>query len=307
MKPQVDAHFTPRSYRISHLTRYTYDGDVTGCYERGLLCPRETAQQTVLSNSVQVDPPAAVISEHIDHFGNHSHYLELRTPHRSLTVSKVSEVDVHPTRYDTGVLDDWTVAVAVSAVQQEADPVERPEFLLPSPLVGSSSEVADYARGVLRPDRPLGEAVTALVDAIHDDITYTKGSTSVRTTLREVLSGRRGVCQDFAHLAVGCLRAVGLPARYVSGYLETTPPAGRLRLRGSDASHAWASVLVPGGTWIDLDPTNDHLADARYVTTGWGRDFGDVSPLKGVIFTESTTSRLEVAVDVQRIADGLPL
>jgi transglutaminase-like putative cysteine protease len=307
MRPQPDAHFLPRTYRISHVTRYTYDGDVTGCYERGLLCPRETAQQTVLSNDVRVDPAAALVSEHVDHFGNHSHYLELRTPHRSFTVSKLSQVAVHPGRYDPAGLDDWTVASAAPAVEREADPVERAEFLLPSPLVRPSSEVAAYARGVLPPDRPLGQAVVALVEAIHADLTYAKGSTSVRTTLPELLSARRGVCQDFAHLAVGCLRAVGLPARYVSGYLETTPPAGRERLRGSDASHAWASVLVPGGAWLDLDPTNDHLTDGRYVTTGWGRDFGDVSPLKGVIFTESTRSRLEVAVDVERIADALPL
>ena len=123
----------------------------------------------------------------------------------------------------------------------------------------------------------------------------------MRTTLPELLALRQGVCQDFTHLALGCLRAVGLPARYVSGYLETAPPPGRPKLEGSDASHAWASVMVPGGGWVDLDPTNDHLADSRYVVTAWGRDFRDVSPLKGVIFTESSGSSLEVGVDVVRL------
>jgi transglutaminase-like putative cysteine protease len=299
---------TSRRYRISHTTRYTYEGgEVTGCYERGLLCPRATPHQAVISNEVRVDPPADLVTEHIDHFGNHSHYLELRTPHRALLVSKESVVDVHWPGFDPAALDAWTVAEAADLMRQQADPVERAEFLLPSPLVETGRDVADYARGILVPDRPLGQAVMALVHAIHDDFTYSKGATSVRTTLQEVLSARMGVCQDFAHLAVGCLRAVGLPARYVSGYIETKAPANGTNLRGSDASHAWAAVLVPDGTWVDLDPTNNHLGDARYITTGWGRDFGDVSPLKGVIFTESTTSHLEVSVHVERIADGLPL
>ena len=131
-----------------------------------------------------------------------------------------------------------------------------------------------------------------LVHRIHADFRYESGATTVKTTLPEVLERRAGVCQDFAHLAVGCLRSMGLAARYVSGYLETAPPPGRPKLLGADASHAWASVLVPGGGWVSLDPTNDQLLDGRYVTTAWGRDYSDVPPLKGVIFTESTTKHV---------------
>ena len=188
----------------------------------------------------------------------------------------------------------------------------RAEGLLPSPLVELSAEVRAYAAAVLPADRPLGEALTALHRTVRSDFAYRPGATTVRTTLTELLALRQGVCQDFAHLAVGCLRSVGLPARYVSGYLETVPPPGRERLVGQDASHAWVSVLVPdAGTgpaaddrapaWIDLDPTNDQLVDSRYVVTAWGRDFRDVSPLKGIVLSESATSTLDVAVDVERL------
>ncbi|MFZ1410433.1 MAG: transglutaminase family protein, partial [Micropruina sp.] len=163
--------------------------------------------------------------------------------------------------------------------------------------------VREYALTVLAPERPLGDALVGLYSTIYRDFKYRLGATSVRTTLPELLTLRAGVCQDFAHLAVGCLRSVGLPGRYVSGYVETSPPPGQPKLEGSDASHAWASVLVPDGSWIDLDPTNDHFADSRYIVTAWGRDFRDVSPLKGVIYTEAKTSSLEVQVDVFRVND----
>jgi transglutaminase-like putative cysteine protease len=154
---------------------------------------------------------------------------------------------------------------------------------------------------VFTPGRPVGEAVRALVSRIHDEFAYRPGVTSVTTPLRDVLIRREGVCQDFAHLAVACLRCVGLPARYVSGYLETQPPPGKPKLQGADASHAWASVLLPELGWVDVDPTNDRIVDDDYVVTAWGRDYTDVPPLKGVIFTESKKSRLKVAVDVIRI------
>ncbi|MDF8265519.1 transglutaminase family protein [Luteipulveratus flavus] len=304
MGTQTDADFEPRRYRVRHRTTYSYAADVTGCYERGCLHPRETPSQQVRSNTIEVSPEPDLMTEHVDHFGNHSHYVEVRTPHTELAVTKTSVVDVAWPRTDLDELDRHTVAEAVELLAGEADPVERVSYLLPSALVDLSPEVRAYAARLLPGDRPLGEAVLDLTRTIFAEFRYAKGATSVKTTLPELLEKREGVCQDFAHLAVGCLRAVGLPARYVSGYLETQPPPGRPKLAGSDASHAWASVLVPGGTWVDLDPTNDHLADSRYVVTAWGRDFRDVSPLKGVIFTESPSSRLEVAVDVTRLEQG---
>jgi transglutaminase-like putative cysteine protease len=148
---------------------------------------------------------------------------------------------------------------------------------------------------------PLVDVVTDLTERIHADFAYDPGFTTVTTPLDEVLQYRRGVCQDFAHLAVGCVRSMGLAARYVSGYLETAPPPGTERLVGGDASHAWLSVFVPGWGWLDLDPTNDKIVGSDYVTTAWGRDYADVSPLKGIVFGGGDSHMLDVAVDVARI------
>lgn len=292
-----------RRYRVRHVTRYTYDDVLEACYNRGLLQPRDVPGQVVISSEVVATPPSEVVTTHLDYFGNPSVYLECRTPTRELVVAATSVVEVDRPVPDLAALDAWTVSAAADELARTTDPVEWVEFTLPSPLVALGPAVRAYAADVLAPGRPLGEAVGALVHRIHHDFRYAQGATSVRTTLAELLDLRQGVCQDFAHLAVGCLRAAGLPARYVSGYLETAPPPGREKLQGADATHAWAAVAVPGGTWVDLDPTNDHLTDSRYIVTAWGRDFSDVSPLRGVVFTEAGSSSLTVEVDV----DPLPL
>lgn len=300
---QSDADFTTRRYEVRHRTTYTYDDDVTACYERGFLAPRETVSQRVLESSAVVTPEPALVATHVDYFGNHSSYVEVRTPHRVLDVNKISVVEVTWPRAPGAALDEWTVASAAAWVAESVDPLTRADFGLGSPLVTLSPAVASYAALALAPDRPLGQALVALYSGIYRDFEYQGGVTTVRTTLAELLELRQGVCQDFAHLAIGCLRSVGLPARYVSGYLETVPPPGKPKLAGSDASHAWVSVLVPGSPdhWVDLDPTNNHFADSRYVVTAWGRDFRDVSPLKGVVTTEAANSTLDVGVDVIRL------
>ena len=303
MSRQGPDDFTARSYEVRHRTTYTYDGDVTTCYERGFLRPRETPTQRVVSNDVRITPEPDLVSEHTDHFGNQSFYVELRTPHEVLEVTKTSVVHVAWPEVDLAALNRWTVASAAEAVRDGGDPATRATYLLPSPLVEVDDSVRAYAAAFLAPDMPLGDALVGLTHGIFGDFAYKSGVTNVRTTLQELLELRQGVCQDFTHLALGCLRAVGLPGRYVSGYLETAPPPGQTKLQGSDASHAWASVLTPSGDWVDLDPTNDHLADSRYVVTAWGRDFRDVSPLKGVIFTESKKSTLDVGVDVTRLPE----
>jgi transglutaminase-like putative cysteine protease len=174
-------------------------------------------------------------------------------------------------------------------------------YALPSAAVGAHPQVARYARTIMSGSMPLGQALYAVTTAIRGDFAFRSGVTSVRTTLPELLELRAGVCQDFAHLTLGCLRSFGLSARYVSGYIETTAPPGKPKLQGSDATHAWVSVLAPDGGWVDLDPTNSHLADSRYIVTAWGRDYRDVSPLKGVVYTEAASSELAVKVDVTRI------
>lgn len=303
MSRQAAEDFTSRTYQVRHRTTYTYDGDVTACYERGFLRPRETPSQRVSSNDVRITPEPDLVSEHTDHFGNHSFYVEVRTPHQVFEVTKTSVVHVAWPQVDVNALNEWTVSSAAAELRESADPVLSATHLLPSPLVDVDATVQEYAAAYLPADRPLGDALADLTHGIFTDFAYTPGATNVRTTLQELLDLRKGVCQDFTHLALGCLRSVGLPARYVSGYLETAPPPGQEKLEGSDASHAWASVLTPGGGWVDLDPTNDHFADSRYVVTAWGRDFRDVSPLKGVVYTEAASSSLDVGVDVVRLPE----
>lgn len=305
MNAQAVQHLTPRRYEVRHVTRYTYAADVTASFGRACLRMRDTPHQRVESHSIAVTPEPGVLDEHTDLFGNHSHYLEIDTPHTELVVTKSSTVAVDHPAIDVEALDRWTVARAADAAfhDEGLDPLERAILTKPSDLVDLGPEVRAYAAGLVAPGRPLGEAVVDVTRAIHRDFAYRKGATSVSTTLPELLASRSGVCQDFAHLAVAVLRSAGLPARYVSGYLETSPPPGQAKLAGSDATHAWASVHVPGAGWIDLDPTNDHLTDSRYVVTAWGRDFRDVSPLKGVIFSRGASSTLSVGVDVIRLAD----
>ncbi|TWP37224.1 transglutaminase family protein [Leekyejoonella antrihumi] len=294
-----------RIYDVHHRTEYSYAEYVTASYGRACLRPRDTPHQQAYSSRIEIVPAAGTLTEHVDLFGNFSHYFEVRTRHTELKVHKSSTVQVEWPRVDVDGLNRWTVGSAVEELRRDdaIDRVTGSLYRLPSSLVEIAAPVRAYAEKVLVPRRPLGEALEALTHSIHDEIAYEQGATTVTTTLAEVLEARAGVCQDFAHLAAGCLRHVGFPARYVSGYLETSPPAGQPKLEGSDASHAWCSVVVPGGEWVDLDPTNDHFADSRYIVTAWGRDFRDVSPMKGVIFTESGSSTLHVAVDVVRRAD----
>lgn len=290
---------TGRVYELVHCTSYDYDEEVTASFGRAHLIPRHGEGQHRLDGRVVVDPTPSDLREHTDFFGNRSVYFEVKTPHTELTVTGRSLVSVHREPPDPDALDiGWTRVRDRVTDGPDAELLDVRPYLLPSPLVGPSSTVSDYTADILRTGRSIGEVLTQLVARIHDEFEYTPGATTVTTTLCELLERREGVCQDFAHLAVAVLRCAGLPARYVSGYLETRPPPGRPRLAGADASHAWASVFVPDLGWVDLDPTNRGLADERYVVAAIGRDYSDVPPLRGVIFTDATTSTMRVAVDM---------
>lgn len=292
-----------RQYRVLHRTAYTYDLPVTTSYGRGCLRPRPQHSQTLLEHTLTIDPVPQITDETRDLFGNYTHYLEIHTEHERFEVVKESVLDVEWPEVDLDMLDEYTVADAAAALRQDTslDPVEHALYTLPSAQVQLSEEVRRFAELAIPAGRPLGEAIASLYHQIYSDFTYTKGATTVNSTLPELLTTKAGVCQDFAHLAVACFRAAGLPARYVSGYIETTPPPGKPKLAGSDATHAWVSVFTPRAGWVDVDPTNDHLADSRYIVTAWGRDFRDVSPLRGVIFTDATKSSLSVGVEVTRL------
>ncbi|MFI5428076.1 transglutaminase domain-containing protein [Aeromicrobium sp. UC242_57] len=254
--------------------------------------------QHVLARDLVLDPVPSDLSHDLDYYSNHATYFQVTEPHQVLDVLATSEVEVTvPVHTEAALAVPW----------EQARPVSRPDvddawrafdFALPSSLADQTAEAHAYAAESLTAARPLGEAVVEVMRRIHADFAYDKTATTVTTTVDDIFDQRAGVCQDFAHLTLACLRSHGLAVRYVSGYLATTPPPGKERIVGADATHAWASVWVPGDGWLALDPTNDQLANDRYVTLAWGRDYSDVPPVKGVIFTEAKSSTLKVEVDV---------
>lgn len=290
------------SYRIIHETRYVYDSRVAVAQQLLHLTPRDLAGQWLLAHRIVVDPLPSERNEHLDYFGNPVCHLVLAAPHDTLVVRAESDVDVLP-RGGAAVLrvsPMWESVRAQFHAPDVAEVLQAAEFLFESPHVRLSEALADYVLPSFPVGRPLLEAVLDLNHRIHTEFSFDPGATSVVTPLSEVLELRRGVCQDFAHLMIGCLRVMGLSARYVSGYILTAPPPGQPRLIGADASHAWVSVFCPGAGWIDFDPTNDLVIDHEHITLAWGRDFADVVPMRGVILGGGE-QELEVRVTVMLI------
>jgi transglutaminase-like putative cysteine protease len=288
------------TYRVTHSTEYQYEDDVAASHSLLHLLPRDGEGQTCVSTEIASTPRAGDYSEHTDFFGNRVGYLAIDEPHRSLHITATSIVDVDDREHEPSLFGDRPWEQVRDAVWNDGrrDAVDAMPFALDSPLVAASETLRAYAAPSFPAGRALLDAVTELAGRIHADFDYEPGATQIATPLGEVLEGRRGVCQDFAHVAIGCLRSLGLAARYVSGYLETDPPPGRPKLVGADVSHAWFSVLVPDAGWLDVDPTNDQLVNHRYVVTAFGRDYRDVPPVSGVIYTQGGTAGLKVRVDV---------
>lgn len=294
-------------YSIRHVTHYEYEKPVTLCYNLAYLLLRDTNYQSCLGNKIKIAPLQATGQCRTDYFGNQAYYFSIEQPHKELIVDVHSEIRVHESKYsreldlnlDLGI----TCAEALQQLQQSRDMevLEAREFILDSPMVRASAPLREYARTSFNRNRPLLSAVRELTNRIYEEFTYDPTSTSIATPLAEVLRNKRGVCQDFAHLAIGCLRSLGFPARYVSGYLETLPPPGQKKMVGSDASHAWFAVYSPGEGWFEFDPTNNNMPAEHHITTAWGRDYGDVSPIKGVFFDGGKSQKLTVSVDVNRV------
>jgi transglutaminase-like putative cysteine protease len=301
-------------YRVTHRTTYRYEEEVSASYGQVHLLPRELDGQSCQASRVVIDPTPDDFRERADFFGNRAAFFAILSGHRSLTVTTTSDVLVDGRQATLSLLGEqpWEeVRRRVTGGRNGGDGVpadhatlEAAQFLIDSPLVSVSPALADYARPSFTPGRPVLDALPDLAQRIHDDFEYEPGATTVGTMAEDVLSVGKGVCQDFAHLVIGCLRSIGLATRYVSGYLESDPPSGRERLAGGDVSHAWASLLVPGAGWIDVDPTNRQFVNDRYVTTAWGRDYSDIPPLEGVIYTEGLEHELEVLVDAVLLPDS---
>ena len=266
------------------------------------MIPRTTQSQICKSTKITIDPKPNDFRERVDFFGNRVIHFSIHFPHKELAVSSVSDIQANANSTDFTLSKKYSWEMVANLLQEstELDVLEARQFVLDSPKIAVFPDIVEYANPSFPRDRPIRDSIRNLLGRIHSDFDFEPGFTDISTPLKKVLKHRKGVCQDFAHLAIACFRAKGLAARYVSGFIETLPPPGKERMVGADASHAWCSVFVPKYGWIDVDPTNNMLANHQHITVAWGRDFSDVSPLKGVVYGGGR-HMLTVSVDVQRI------
>jgi transglutaminase-like putative cysteine protease len=286
-------------YEVTHRTTYSYGHPVSISHHLLHLTPRDAGFQTCRDTALEITPAPSVRAPDRDYFGNPTTFVTIQNTHSELVLHALSIIEVAarpvPEARDTPAWE--TVRERVREDRSPAA-LQALEFTFASPYVPILPELRDYAAASFTPGRPVLEAARDLTHRIFTDFTYAPGATTLATGVAEAFKMRRGVCQDFAHIETACLRAIGLPARYVSGYLLTRPPEGKERLVGADASHAWLSIWVPGHDyWVDLDPTNDMIPGSEHITVAWGRDYGDVSPVSGVMFGGGE-HEVTVAVDV---------
>lgn len=285
-------------YKVSHTTSYSYSETVPICHNEVHLTPRDHAHQTCAYSRLLIKPSPATMDRRIDYFGNHVNYFTVQEGHHRLSVTAVSKVEVRPVELPRAAdTPPWEQVRDSLRSEPRRELLAASQFAFDSPFVRLLPELAEYAGPSFAPGRSLLEAVLHLTNRINTEFKYDPSATQINTPPLEVLRLRKGVCQDFAHLQIGCLRSMGLAARYVSGYLLTEPPPGQPRLVGADASHAWLSVFFPGLGWLDFDPTNDQIPSTRHVTLAWGRDYGDVCPIRG-IFVGGGHHGMHVSVDV---------
>lgn len=291
-------------FQARHNTVYDYGEAVTLAHHLAHLKPRPGGRQTVTRHELRVVPEPTTWNERQDGFGNPIVHFAIEEPHQRLIVESLIEVEI---RAETPPAPDSHPAWdTLRARLDEARPetLALHSFRQNSTLIELAAEFADFARPDFTPGRPIIEAVSAFNSRIHRDFAFDPQATTVTTPPREVLRVKRGVCQDFAHLMIACLRSLGLAACYVSGYLRTTPPPGRPRLVGSDQSHAWVAVWIGGETWLEFDPTNDCIPSIDHITVAHGRDYDDVAPLRGII-VGGGPHRLQVGVDVVPLKDAV--
>ena len=292
-------------YIVRHTTSYKYALSVSNCYNIAYVLPRNTVTQQVDALDIKISPLATTHNTHTDNFGNQFLQFSIEKDHQELELSITSNIEVRDWEANIN-LDFGNPCSYVKYLLENTksiDCINAREFMLDSLMVQSQQYLADYAQPFFTPDRPFLSAVMELTQQIFKDFTYDPEFSDIATPLAEVFKHKRGVCQDFAHLAIGCLRSLGYPARYVSGYLETLPPPGEEKLIGADATHAWFAVYSPGEGWFEFDPTNNKVTGEQHITTAWGRDYSDVTPLKGVIFGGGHSPQLFVSVDVQRVVE----
>jgi transglutaminase-like putative cysteine protease len=287
--------------RVEHRTLYRYGDVVTTSHHEARLSPRDSEAQRTLHHEIVIDPAPEARRRRFDYFGNRAVHFSVSEPHRSLEVVARSVVEVTPLRLpNLSATMHWEGVRDLLLYDRHRDSLDAYAMVFPSPLVPNVEGVFEYAESSFAPGRPVLEAVRDLMARIHEEFIYDPRATEVSTPLADVLRQKRGVCQDFAHFGIACLRSHGLPGRYVSGYLLTRPPPGKPKLVGADASHAWFATFVPEYGWVDFDPTNNVIPEGEHVTAAYGRDFSDVTPIRGVILGGGS-HQLSVAVDVDSL------
>jgi transglutaminase-like putative cysteine protease len=284
-------------YKLRHQTLYTYANEVYNYQSILCLQPQNSAKQICKNFKIEIEPKPSKIYSRKDYFGNMQHYFSLHKSHKSLKVIVSSEVEVLENVTQLTLNTITCEEARLKFTTDRALKIKVLQYQLPSQFITWDEEIIAFAESCLLPDVSLFEAVLHLIKKIYTEFQFKSGSTNINTPLKTVLKERRGVCQDFSHLAIASLRSVGIPARYVSGYIETLPPIGKPKLEGSDASHAWISVYIPEMGWCEFDPTNNMIPQQRHIVTAYGRDFADVSPMKGIIFS-SGDHKVKVEVDV---------
>jgi len=292
-------------YRITHRTEYTSVEPVSVGHNEAWLTPRDTPTQTCLAHQIEISPGPSIIVTRTDYFQNTTTQFAFNQGYETLIVTSINEVDVRVLPKATTDAPNWElVRDTVRAHLTEAD-FEALEFTFNSPRCRVSTEFAEYAISSFPEGCSIRDGIADLMERFHADFKYDSTATTVSTPVEQVFRLRSGVCQDFAHLLISMLRSIGIPARYVSGYLRTIPPPGKPHLVGADASHAWLSVYCGSLGWIDIDPTNNQFTSTEHITIAWGRDYMDVAPLKGV-YIGGSSPRLLVSVDVSEIPGDTP-
>lgn len=291
-------------FSIIHKTIYKYDNNVTYCHNLAILKPKLFSGQNVLEYNLDITPTPTVKKDNIDFFGNDVTHFSIEKQHKELIVTAVSKVDrsykLQQNDFTSEACKSITLAEALVKLNSlEPEIIDAKQFLLDSVLIKNiSSTIHDYAKVSFKKDRSVFEAANDLMKRIFTEFKFDSTFSTIATPIQEVMEAKKGVCQDFAQVAIACVRSMGLPARYVSGYIETLPPPGKEKLVGTDASHAWFSVFIPGFGWVDFDPTNNQIPKDQHIVISYGRDYYDVPPLKGVIYG-SGKSIMEVSVDIR--------
>lgn len=289
-------------YKISHITRYHYGETASLSHNELFLIPRNTPTQNCTESTVTLSPSPATFSRRKDYFGNTAATTTIQTPHSVLEISAVSQVTlIPPERIIPEQTPPWEEVKKSVWQHRSREDLEAFQFVFASSMIPVNERFAEWAKDLFQPETPILRAALDLTNRIYTEFKYDSKATTTTTPVETAFDMKQGVCQDFAHIEIACLRSLGLSARYVSGYLHTMPPPGKPKLVGADASHAWLALYIPGTGWVGLDPTNNIIPENQHLTLAWGRDYSDVTPVKGTVLGGGQ-HQLNVAVDVIQIA-----